>query len=120
MSAENEHLVRTFLAGTNTLDEYLAFFADDCIYRVANQSNVIGKEALAQAAGRFRSSVERVEHRILQLWVMSDRVTCELEAIYTRKDGKTVSLPCLDIFTIESGKIRGLQIFADLSPVFKP
>jgi limonene-1,2-epoxide hydrolase len=120
MSAENEQLVRTFLAGTNTLDEYLAFFADDCIYRVSNQSNVIGKEALAQAAGRFRSSVERVEHRILKLWCVTDRVICELEAIYTRKDGKTVSLPCLDIFTIESGKIRSLKIFADLSPVFKP
>lgn len=120
MSQENEQLVRTFLAGTSSLDKYLEFFADDCSYRVANQSIVLGKQALAEAAGRFRGMVQKVDHRILKLWSISDRVICELEAVYTRKDGQTVSLPCLDLFTIENGKISSLQVFADLSPVFKP
>jgi limonene-1,2-epoxide hydrolase len=120
MSVENEQIARTFLAGTSSLEEYLQFFADDCHYRVANQPPVHGKAELSQVAGRFRGMVQRVEHRILAMWSLADRVVCELEAIYTRTDGQVVALPCLDIFTINSGKISSLQIFADLSPVFKP
>jgi len=55
MSQVNEQLVRTFLAGTSRLVKYLEFIEDDCSYRVANQSIVLGKQALAEAAGRFRA-----------------------------------------------------------------
>lgn len=119
MSTENENLARTFLQGTSSLEEYLQFFADNCVYRVANQPPVHGKEELAQAAGRFRGMVKRVEHRVLSIWSSAERVACELEATYTRQDGQQVSIPCLDIFTFAGGKISSLQIFADLSPVFK-
>lgn len=120
MSVENEQIVRTFLLGTSDLEEYLQFFSDDCVYRVANQPLVQGKEELAQAAGRFRGMVQRVEHRVLSMWSVADRVVCEMDAIYTRIDGQVVTLPCLDIFSMSEGKIDSLQVFADLSPVFKP
>lgn len=120
MTIENESLARRFLAGTSSLDEYLGFFNDDCVYKVANQPAVHGKDALGHAAAGFRSRVKRVEHRILSLWCLEDRVVCELEASYTRQDDQVVSIPCLDIFTIRQGLIGSLQIFADLSPVFRP
>lgn len=120
MSSDNELIARNFLSGSSSLEQYLEYFADNCVYTAANQPPVHGKEELAQVAGRFRQMVQRVEHRVLSIWSVADRVVCELEATYTRKDGQVVSLPCLDIFTIDAGKIKALQIFADLMPVFKP
>jgi hypothetical protein len=120
MASENEGLARRFLAGASSLDEYLDFFHDDCIYKVANQPAVHGKAALAQAAASFRSRVQRVEHRLLSLWCIDDRVVCELEATYTRSDDQIVTIPCLDLFTIRDNKIAALQIFADMVPVFQP
>lgn len=116
--SENERLVRSFLSGGSTLDEYLAYFADDCSYAVGNQPYVLGKETLGQAAGRFRAMVSQVDHHIDKLWCIDDRVVCELKAVYTRLDGNIVSIPCLDLFTIKTGKIKSLHVFADLSPVF--
>ena len=120
MSSDNEQVARNFLAGTSSLDEYLSYFANNCHYKVANQPAVQGLEALGQAAGRFRSLVKKVDHKILSLWSMGDRVVCELEATYTRTDDQQVTIPCLDIFTFDQGKIKSLQIFADMLPVFKP
>jgi len=120
MTSENEGLARRFLAGASSLDDYLNFFHDDCIYKVANQPAVHGRVALAQAAAFFRSRVQRVEHRLLALWCIEDRVVCELEATYTRSDEQIVTIPCLDLFTIRDGKIAALQIFADMAPVFRP
>lgn len=120
MASENEDLARRFLAGASSLDDYLSFFQDDCIYKVANQPPVHGKAALAQAAAFFRSRVQRVEHRLLSLWCIDDRVVCELEATYTRGDGQIVTIPCLDLFTIRESRIAALQIFADMAPVFRP
>lgn len=120
MASEHEILVRRFLAGSSSLEEYLSFFTDDCLYKVANQPAVQGKASLGQAAAAFRSRVKRVEHKILSLWCLDDRVVCELEASYTRPDDQVVAIPCLDIFTIRHELIASLQIFADLSPVFRP
>ena len=120
MSDDHAAIAQRFLAGTRSLDEYLSYFSEDCVYKVANQPSVSGLEALGQAAGHFRSLVKGVKHEILSLHAFDDRVVCELIAHYTRNDGQEVSVPCLDLFTFSGGKIKTLQIFVDLSPVFRP
>jgi ketosteroid isomerase-like protein len=120
MSSDLTSIARSFLAGSESLDDYLAFFAEDCVYKVANQPPVEGKPALSESAARFRSMVKRVQHDILSLHAIGDRVICEITAHYTRNDGSVVSLPCLDIFTFSGSKIKRLQVFVDLSPVFAP
>ena len=109
----------TFLGGAANLDEYLNFFADDCTYQVGNNPVIVGKEALGQSYGRFKGMVERVEHEILSSYEIENIVVIELNATYHKKDGKTVSITCLDLFTIIDQKIKSLQVFADLSPLFK-
>jgi hypothetical protein len=120
MSLDLASIAKKFLAGSESLDDYLAFFSEDCIYKVANQPSIEGKEALSASAARFRSMVKRVQHDILSLYCVDDRVICEITAHYTRNDGSVVSLPCLDIFTFSGTHIKCLQVFVDLSPVFAP
>jgi hypothetical protein len=40
-----------------------------------------------------------------------------MDVIYWRKDGSSVSLPCMDIFRFEGDKVAELRIFMDANPV---
>jgi len=120
MSTELEAVARSFLQGTDSLQDYLDFFTDDCHYKVANQPVVEGKASLSQAAARFRSMVKSVRHEVLSCYEFEDRVVCDIIATYTKNDDQVVTLPCLDIFTFSAAKIKSLQIFVDLSPLFVP
>ena len=120
ISAKNGQIARTFLLGTSSQEEYLQFFSDNCVNRASNEPLVRGIEKLALAAEYFRGMVQHVEHRVLAMWSFGDRIACEIETTYTQKDGQVFCLTCLDIFTINAGKISSLQILADLAPVCKP
>lgn len=113
-----EH-AKKFLSGAANLDEYLSFFADDCCYQVGNNPVIIGKEALGQSYKRFKNIIERVEHEILSSYESANKIVVELNATYHKKDGSAVTITCLDLFTIVDQKIKVLQVFADLSPLFK-
>jgi hypothetical protein len=90
--------------GTSSQEEYLQFFSDNCVYRASNQPLVHGIEKLALAAEHFRGIVQHVEHRVIAMWSFGDRVACENEKIYTRKDGQVFCISCLDIITIDEEK----------------
>ena len=119
MSSPSLEHAKKFLGGVASLDEYLSFFADDCCYQVGNNPVIVGKEALAQSYNRFKNIIERVEHEILSLYESASNVVIELNATYHKKDGSVVTITCLDLFTIVDQKIKVLQVFADLSPLFK-
>ena len=42
----------------------------------------------------------------------------ELRVTYTRKDGRKVAVPCVNVFGMEGDKIRDYKIFIDVSPVY--
>lgn len=119
MSSPSLEHAKKFLGGAANLDEYLGFFADGCSYQVGNNPVIIGKEALGQSYGRFKNMVERVEHEILSTYESENNVAVELNATYHKKDGSALTITCLDLFTIVDQKIKSLQVFADLSPLFK-
>tara|TARA_B100000902_G_scaffold210704_1_gene200385 strand:- start:272 stop:631 length:360 start_codon:yes stop_codon:yes gene_type:complete len=108
-----------FLAGARNLEEYLGFFADDCTYKVGNNPTIAGKEALEQSYSRFKNMVDRVEHEILSSYESKGNIVVELNATYHKKDGSAIKITCLDLFIINDQKIKSLQVFADLSPLFK-
>lgn len=119
MSSPSLEHAKKFLGGAANLDEYLSFFADDCCYQVGNNPVIIGKEALGQSYSRFKNMIEKVEHEILSSYESANNVVIELNATYHKKDGSAVTITCLDLFTINDQKINVLQVFADLSPLFK-
>jgi hypothetical protein len=108
-----------FLAGARNLEEYLGFFADDCTYKVGNNPTIAGKEALEQSYSRFKNMVDRVEHEILSSYESKGNIVVELNATYHKKDGSAIKITCLDLFIINDQKIKSLQVFADLSPLFE-
>ena len=111
-----ELVARMFAAG-KSLDDYAAFFADDALYRFANQPPIRGRAAIQEAAANFRRRVRGVSHTIHGMWESQNTVVCEMDLTYTRLDGKEVTVPCCDVFRVAGDKIQEMRIFIDATPV---
>ena len=61
---------------------------------------------------------EKVSHNIKARWQKGDTVVCELDLAYHRKDGKVVTVPCLDIIRLKDGKVKSLRAYLDATPAF--
>jgi uncharacterized protein (TIGR02246 family) len=117
----NTDVVRRAFAAVeaNDVDAYVALFTNDAVYQAANFPPVIGPEGIRQFATPVMETFSRVTHDVKAMWEPeSDVVIAEVILTYTRKDGKVTVLPCLDVIRLDSGKIKSLQAYLDISPAF--
>jgi ketosteroid isomerase-like protein len=117
----NTNTVRRAFAAVeaNDVDTYVSLFTNDAVYQTANFPPVIGPEGIRQAAAPVMERFSKVTHDIKGMWETErDVVIAEVVLTYNRKDGKVVTLPCLDVIKLDGGKIKSLQAFLDLSPAF--
>jgi hypothetical protein len=112
------NIVKRFLTQTKSVEEFASFFTEDARYRFGNNEPLIGRDRIQESSVRFRQGVKGVSHNIKALWEIGDTVVCEMEATYTRDDGKVLTLPCLDVFRMEGDLFRELEIYMDMSPLF--
>lgn len=105
-------------AEANNVDEYITYFTNDAIYKVANLPPVVGPEGIREFAKPVMQMFKTVVHNIKNTWVLGDTVVCELDVVYTRNDDKVFSFPCLDILKMKGDKCCGLQAFIDVTPAF--
>ena len=61
---------------------------------------------------------DKVLHNIKNSWRVGDTVVCELDLVYHRKDGKVVTVPCLDIIRLKDEKVKSLRAYLDAGPAF--
>ncbi len=106
------------LAESNQPEEYIKFFTDDAIYQVGNSQPVIGGTGILQLLPAILQKIDHVNHNIKHLWEVGDTVICEAEVIYTRKDGKVLSVPNLNLIHFTGNKIDRYQAFIDASIAF--
>ena len=66
----------------------------------------------------FRSSVAGVHHEILDVYSDGDVAVVEFAVHYTRLDGKSVTLPCCNVFRIRDGLISAYRSYMDATPVY--
>ena len=117
----NADIVRRAFAAVeaNDVDTYVSFFTADAVYQAANFPPVVGTEGIRQFAAPVMETFSRVTHDIKAMWEPeSDVVVAEVELTYSRKDGKVVKLPCLDVVRLDGNKIKSLQAYLDISPAF--
>jgi ketosteroid isomerase-like protein len=97
---------------------YLACFTEDAEYKAANLPAVFGHEAIQEFGAKMIPNFEKVSHNIKARWQKGDTVVCELDLAYHRKDGKVVTVPCLDIIRLKDGKVKSLRAYLDATPAF--
>lgn len=99
-------------------EKFVSFLTDDASFRFGNADAVSGKANIKKAVADFFGTIGGLHHDILKVWEEPGTVLTELKVTYTRKDGKKVGVPCVNVFEMQGPKIRDYKIFIDIAPVY--
>jgi hypothetical protein len=115
----NADLVKTLFSRGEAFDSqgFIDLFTDTPVYQFGNWDICFDKASIKQSTDAFFSMVSALYHEIKMLWEINEAVFVEMDVICWRKDGSSVSLPCMDIFRFEGNKVAELRIFMDAGPV---
>ena len=114
--------VRDLFNAVDAMDseKFVSFLTDDARFRFGNADAVAARDGIRKAVAGFFGTIGGLHHDILNVWEVPGSVLTELRVTYTRKDGKKVELPCVNVFTMDGSKIRDYRIFIDIAPVYAP
>ena len=96
-----------------------AFMTPDGSFTFGNAEPAVGRAAIAAATNHFFGMVAGLSHRIEDVWEQDRTVVVRLAITYTRKDGRSVVLPCANVWRRDpGGQIADYRIYMDVNPVF--
>jgi ketosteroid isomerase-like protein len=99
-------------------DAWAAYLAEDVTMRFGNGEPVHGRRACRDAWAGFCATIDGVRHEIVQQWEDAPATIVEANVTYTRKDGRSVTVPCVTIYrTNAAEEIDDYRIFIDVAPV---
>jgi catechol 2,3-dioxygenase-like lactoylglutathione lyase family enzyme len=97
---------------------FIGFFTDKPMYQFGNGEPCLNKEEIFDSVANFFGAVDALYHDVRNVWEQGNVVFVEMDVMYWRKDGTTVTVPASDIFRFEGDKIQELRIFMDANPIF--
>lgn len=99
---------------------FLGFLTADAEFRFGNSPSVFGHEAIRAGVDGFFGSIAGCRHRALRTWGDETSAVCQGEVTYTRLDGRTVTLPFVNVFEMRGDRVSRYLIYNDLAPLFAP
>jgi len=121
--SSNTDTVRKLLKVFETFNvpEAMKFFASDATYAFGNYPPAVGIEQIKQAAAS--SHMDFIKSCTFDVKNMLEPgggvVACEMDITYGTTDGRTIKLPCADLFKFNNqGLIQELKIYMDAGPLF--
>jgi ketosteroid isomerase-like protein len=97
---------------------FAGLFTDTPVYHFGNAEPCLNKGEIYDSVANFFAAVDALYHDIRNIWEDGDTVFVEMDVMYWRKDGSSVTLPCSDIFRFNGNKIEELRIYMDANPIF--
>ena len=119
---KNQAWLRDYYRAIDAMDTeaYMAMFAEDARMVFANADPIEGRDGIREALTGLLGSVDAIRHVLHQAWQLEDDlIAFECDVVYTRKDGKEVTVRggCFFVFA-EDGRCREQRITVDTTPVF--
>ena len=99
-------------------DKFVAFLDENAKFKFGNAPVVQGKEAIKKAVADFFSTIKGISHNLLNTWIIDKSIITQGEATYTRKDDKAVTIPFVNIFSMDNDLIEDYLIYIDINPLF--
>jgi ketosteroid isomerase-like protein len=84
------------------------FMTEDVQLRVGNAPLISAKAAFVEAVRGFLDLVAGVHHEILHVYADGEVAVVEFDVHYTRRDGRSVVLPCCNVFRLRGGLDLGV------------
>ena len=108
---------------TMNVPEVVKLFDQNATYQFGNFPPAVGVDQIKQAAASSHmDAITSSTFDVLDMIELGDGVVaCEMSITYATKDGRTIKLPCTDLFRFNAqGLIQELKIYMDASPLFAP
>jgi ketosteroid isomerase-like protein len=97
---------------------FASHLAEDCQLRFGNAEELVGREAIEEGIAGFFTTIKGISHQIVDQWDVDDTTIIQLEATYTRKDDREVTLPAVAVWRRGGDLIDDYRIYVDLAPVY--
>jgi ketosteroid isomerase-like protein len=112
--------VARVFADIDTLDpdRFVEHLTPDVTFRFGNADPESGRDAVRAGVAGFFTTIDGMAHHILDVWEVGDTTIVRIDVEYRRKDGKTVTVPNIDVLRYDGDLVRDWQIYIDLAPVF--
>jgi hypothetical protein len=120
MKISRDDLIRRYYAAIDAMDidTFKSMHGANSQVVFANFPPAEGPDQIAAAIAEFWSSIRGLKHEFINRWDHSGETILEVAVTYTRKDGQTVTLPCITILKPDGDKVGELRIFTDVTPVY--
>src|SRR4051794_11143320 len=111
-SMDNRQIARDMFGPADQLDldGWMKYLDEDVSFRFANADTLHGRTAVAEAIGPFFESLGGLKHEVLRDWADGDTVIQDLSVTYTRHDGSTLTVPAVNLLTVQGGQITDYRI----------
>jgi len=100
------------------VERFASYLGDDVRFRFGSNPAVTGKAEVATAVAGFFASIKVLEHRVTSVWREPDAVICEGEVAYTRRDGRVVAAPFVNVLRMRGGLVRDYRIYVDAAALY--
>lgn len=100
---------------------FAALFARSGRMTFANADPMVGPDAIAEGIASFFTAIESLRHRLVNVWTIGADTVVEVEVLYTRLDGKEISLPGVAIWRVDADdRFIAYRVYIDQAPLFAP
>jgi uncharacterized protein (TIGR02246 family) len=121
MSALSLQTAERIVAAAQAADAaaFVALLTPDVTFRLGSSPELRGREAVRAAVRQLFDSVGRIRHTTQRLAIDGNRIFLQADVEFARKQGGTVTLPYVNVLTVESGELIGRYlIHIDIAPLF--
>ena len=120
MNGSRDALIKRYYAAVDAMDleAFKAMHSTNARVIFANYPAAEGPDQIADAIGQFWSTIGGLKHNVVNRWDNPEESILEVAVDYTRKDGKSVTLPCVSILKPEGDKVGELRVFIDVAPIY--
>lgn len=99
-------------------DAFVSFLTPDATFRFGGHPPVVGQAGIYAAVDSFWRAIGGSAHRLVHLWRDGDDVAVQGEVTYTRKDGREVVVPFVNVFKMKGDKVAEYLIHIDNAPLW--
>jgi Domain of unknown function (DUF1857)/SnoaL-like domain len=120
MKTSRDALIKRYYDAVDSMDleAFKAMHSKNARVIFANFPAAEGPDQIAGAIGHFWSTIDGLKHTFVNRWDNPEESILEVVVDYTRKDGKSVRLPCVSILKPEGDKVGELRVFIDVAPIY--
>jgi SnoaL-like protein len=112
--------VATIFADIDRMDPdgFVRHLTPEVTFRFGNADPQTGRAAVREGVAGFFGTIAGLKHHILNVWELGETTIVQIDVEYLRTDGKTVTVPNVDVLRYDGDLVADWQIYIDLAPVF--